>query len=281
MAGKNYIAANIARLRLDRQLTQEELARKAGLSRMALGNIERGTVVPRARTLTALGKALRVPVSGLVMPVRPLETVRFRSQARVHARAQILAEVAKWLDAYIRVEADLNALCPFQFETVSTQSRSPIETAQAARKAIGFGREEPVRNICGLLENNGVKLLLLERKSDSFFGLSVGAGDGGPAVVVNTWDRISVERWIFTAAHELGHLLLHPGPIPARRYRTPRAGRARGRRLCEQPPDARSRFRARMGRNPRTPAPRPRPQSQTHLSGELQNRALPAGRIGS
>ena len=84
MAGKNYIAANIARLRLDRQLTQEELARKAGLSRMALGNIERGTVVPRARTLTALGKALRVPVSGLVMPVRPLETVRFRSQARVH-----------------------------------------------------------------------------------------------------------------------------------------------------------------------------------------------------
>ena len=62
MSGKNYIAANIARLRLDRQLTQEELARKAGLSRMALGNIERGTVVPRARTLTALGKALRVPV---------------------------------------------------------------------------------------------------------------------------------------------------------------------------------------------------------------------------
>ena len=24
------------------------------------------------------------------------------------------------------------------------------------------------------------------------------------------WDRISVERWIFTAAHELGHLLRHP-----------------------------------------------------------------------
>jgi len=33
--------------------------------------------------------------------------------------------------------------------------------------------------------------------------------DGGPAIVVNTWDRISVERWIFSAAHELGHLILH------------------------------------------------------------------------
>ena len=27
--------------------------------------------------------------------------------------------------------------------------------------------------------------------------------------MVNVWERISVERWIFTAAHELGHLLLH------------------------------------------------------------------------
>ena len=51
---------------------------------------------------------------------------------------------------------------------------------------------------------------MLATRRDSFFGLSVGPDDGGPAVVVNTWDRISVERWIFTAAHELGHLLLHP-----------------------------------------------------------------------
>ena len=66
-----------------------------------------------------------------------------------------------------------------------------------------------MRDICGLLEENGVKLLLLETNRDSFFGLSVGSRDHGPAVVVNTWERISVERWIFTAAHELGHLLLH------------------------------------------------------------------------
>jgi Zn-dependent peptidase ImmA (M78 family) len=49
----------------------------------------------------------------------------------------------------------------------------------------------------------------LHLASDAFFGLSVGKEDGGPAVVVNAWERISVERWIFTAAHELGHLLLH------------------------------------------------------------------------
>jgi hypothetical protein len=42
-------------------------------------------------------------------------------------------------------------------------------------------------------------------------GLSVAKEDGGPAVIVNTWERISVERWIFTALHELAHLLLHLG----------------------------------------------------------------------
>ncbi len=210
MTGDRYIAANIARLRLDQQLTQEDLAQRAGLSRVTLGKIERGTVVPRARTLAALGRALKVPISDLVTPVRPLETVRFRAQARVHAREQILAEIAKWLDAYTDIETDLGESCPFRFEPIHTQCESPIEVAQTAREAAGLKAGEPVGDICRLLEDNGVKLLLLEKKSDSFFGLSIGAGSGGPAVVVNTWDRISVERWIFTAVHELGHLLLHP-----------------------------------------------------------------------
>ena len=135
MAGEEHIAANIARLRLDRQLTQEELARKAGLSRIALGKIERGIVVPRARTLTALGKALGVPLGDLVTPVRPLETVRFRVQARVHARAQILAEVANWIDAYTQVEADLGQSCPFRFKAVRTQHGNPVKAAQAARES--------------------------------------------------------------------------------------------------------------------------------------------------
>ena len=212
MAGEVSIAANVARLRLDRQLTQEELARKAGLSRVALGKIERGAVVPRARTLADLAKGLGVSVGELVTPVRPLETVRFRAHARVHSREQILAEVGRWLDAYLALETELGETRPFRFaaEVARGASRFPVEAAAAARAGVELSPEEPVRDICGLLEENGVKLLLLEKKSDSFFGLSVGERDGGPAVVVNAWDRISVERWIFTAAHELGHLLLHP-----------------------------------------------------------------------
>ncbi len=210
MTNGGCIAANVARLRQDRQLTQGQLAARAGISRMALGNIERGTVVPRAGTLRGLAVALEVPLGELVTRVRALESVRFRAKARVHGREQILAIVSKWLDAYAWLEAELDDRPAFRFAETSTAGGTPAEVARAARPAVGLAAGEPVRNISRLLEANGVKLLLLETTRDSFFGLSVGERDGGPAVVVNTWDRISVERWIFTAAHELGHLLLHP-----------------------------------------------------------------------
>ena len=204
------IGANVARLRLDRQLTQEQLAARAGISRMALGKIERGGVVPRAGTLTALAAALVVPIGELATRIRLLESVRFRAKAQIRGREQILAVVSKWLDDYCRLEAELNDRPAFGFRGASAAGATPAEVARAVRPAVGLQAAEPVRNISRLLEDNGVKLLLLETTRDSFFGLSVGEADGGPAVVVNTWDRISVERWIFTAAHELGHLLLHP-----------------------------------------------------------------------
>lgn len=206
---ESCIAFNIARLRLDRQLTQADLARSAGLSRVAVGKIERGEVEPQARTLDALAKTLEVPVGDLVTPVRRLESVRFRARKRVHAREQILAEVAIWLDAYRALEAGLDAEEQFEIHRPHPNP-GPAAAARGARNKLGLEPYQPVLDICGLLEQHGVKVLLLETRRDSFFGLSVGPEDGGPAVVVNTWDRISVERWIFTAAHELGHLLLHP-----------------------------------------------------------------------
>ena len=184
---------------------------RAGLSRLALGRIERGAVTPRASTLRRIAAALDAPLGELVTPVRPLESVRFRAKAQVRSREQILAAVSKWIDAYAWLEADLRQQVEFAFdEAQAPAGAGPQTVARSARRACELAPDAAVRDICGLLERGGVKILLLETKRDSFFGLSVGKADGGPAVVVNTWDRISVERWIFTAAHELGHLLLHP-----------------------------------------------------------------------
>ncbi len=208
------IGSNLRRLRTARKLSQEELASRAGLSRAGYKKIETGRSRPRVTTLQALAGALDVGLVDLVEPVRGLRAVRFRSSKRLRTREQILADVARWLSDFAELEGLLDDRVPWRLGAVATELAScevePGEAAGVVRRELGLGDDEPVRDICGLLEEEaGVKLLPLGLASDGFFGLSVGPGDGGPAVVVNTWERISVERWIFTAAHELGHLVLH------------------------------------------------------------------------
>jgi Zn-dependent peptidase ImmA (M78 family)/transcriptional regulator with XRE-family HTH domain len=209
MEAQSVIASNLARLRADKGLTQAELARRANLSRVALGKIERGEVTPRSDTLAELARALRVTVRDLVSHVEPLSRVRFRAKKRVNNREQILVEVSAWLGAYNWLERELGIRQPSALAELVGSDQAPENLARQARKLLSLHPKESIRDICGLLEDKGVKVLLLKKATDAFFGLSVAPGNGGPAVAVNTWDRISVERWIFTAAHELGHILLH------------------------------------------------------------------------
>ena len=209
MEREEVIAANVVRLRTDRGLTQADLAKKARISRVAVGKIERGEVLPRSDTLAQLAKALKAPLRELVAPVESLDGVRFRAAKRVNSREQILAEVGIWLRSFRWLESELGMDEPFRLEKLVGRGLPAVETAREARSRLDLDGKEAIRDICGLLEDNGVKVFLLNKMTNAFFGLSVAHDGLGPAVVVNTWDRISVERWIFTAAHELGHLLLH------------------------------------------------------------------------
>ena len=232
----SVVRENLARLRLDREWTQRRLAERAGLSRGAVGRIERGRVTPRTETLEALAAALGAGLGDLVLPVRPLRSVRFRALAPGRGREQILAEVSKWLDGYRLLEDRLGDSPEFGFRSARRRdpAESPRAVAGAARNAAGLSPDAPLPDLCRLLEDHGVKVLPLRTQRDSFFGLSVGPEDGGPAVVVNTGERIPVERRIFTAARELGHLLLHPDEYDRAATLLPEAGR----RESEQAADA-------------------------------------------
>jgi transcriptional regulator with XRE-family HTH domain len=209
------LGANLRRYRQAHGLSQAELAERAGLSRVGYRDIELGKSEPRAATLASIAKALGLGVPDLLAPVRTLSRVRFRADKRMSLRANILADVARWLDDYVELEELLGARKRWRLADVAGQAQGECGEAVAklARAALGLDRgdhQDTVRDVCGLLEDNGVKLLTASVKSEGFFGLSVGPEDAGPAVFVNIWDRVSVERWIFTAVHELGHLLMHP-----------------------------------------------------------------------
>ncbi|NLT68666.1 MAG: ImmA/IrrE family metallo-endopeptidase [Acidobacteria bacterium] len=206
------LAQNVRRLRTAKHLSQGALAQEAGLSLPAIKCLELAKSEPRMKTLQAIARALDVKLHELFRPVREMRTVRFRSAKRMQNRENVLAEVARWLDDFNFLEQCLKEKVPFRFGAVRGQCsrKRPVEAAELCRKKLGLKGTEPIHDVCGLLEDAGVKVLSLPMASDSFFGLSVGEEDGGPAVVVNVWERISVERRIFSAAHELGHLMLHP-----------------------------------------------------------------------
>ena len=206
------LAQNVRRLRNAKRLSQSALADSAGLSLAAIKSLELAKREPRMSTMQAIAKALNVKIQELFQPVRELHTVRFRSAKRMQNRENVLAEVARKLDDFNFLEESLNEKRPFLLSVVRDQcSREHVVKAAAlCRKKLGLKPDEPIYDICGLLERAGVKVFQITVASDSFFGLSVGEEDGGPAVAVNVWERISVERRIFSAAHELGHLMLHP-----------------------------------------------------------------------
>jgi Zn-dependent peptidase ImmA (M78 family)/DNA-binding XRE family transcriptional regulator len=214
------LSANLRRLRISRGKTQEQVAVAAELSRIGYRAIETGAVVPRVDSLARVAQALGVGIADLLAPTRRLQAVRFRAQKKMTSREQVLVEVAGRLADYNDLEEMVSEKTHFSFadlvaavSALTKGANRAREAAALARQAFGLSKgthEDVVRDICGLLEEHGVKVITPSLASEGFFGLSVAASDGGPAVVVNVWERISVERWIFTAAHELAHLLLHP-----------------------------------------------------------------------
>jgi transcriptional regulator with XRE-family HTH domain len=65
---KRAMAANVRRLRVERKLTQEDLADRAGISARYLGSIERGATAATIVVLGRLAGALRVDPAELIRP---------------------------------------------------------------------------------------------------------------------------------------------------------------------------------------------------------------------
>lgn len=213
---EKVIAVNLKRLRARKDVTQEKAAELADISRVAYRNLETGKTEPRVSTLMSLAKAFGVKIEEIVTPVKQLKAVRFRAHKKMFGRDDILADVSLWLEDFNFLEkeldADMSGKNRSMFEVMNAVPKGagrPKRAAQTVRGHFKLKNDEPVWDVCGLLESHGIKVYPRSAASDAWFGLSVADHAGSPAVVVNVWDKISVERWIFSAAHELGHLLLH------------------------------------------------------------------------
>lgn len=211
--GIEHLGRNIRRLRQSRSMTMQEAAESTGLSRMAYSNLEHGSSKPRSDTLVRLAEVFKADIRDLLASPPEFKSLRFRthktmSKRDLDTREQIIFDAARWLHDYNELEDMLgisSAALP------EPEESDPAELARALRNELGLDEKEPIVDIIGLLEKWGIRFYLLPFNLKGFFGFSVGKEDGGPAIIVNISEDISVERRIFTVAHELGHLLMHKG----------------------------------------------------------------------
>lgn len=209
------VAQNLIKLRVVKKFTQEALAEKAGISLLAYRNMESGKSEPSINSLTKIAEVYQIDIGEFFQKYQSqILKVRFRAleKKNIRKREEIIYEVDAWLKKYNKLISDLNLTDEYKYKLkyLETETTDPIQMAKIAREAFGLQTQETVKDICNLIEfRAGIKILAKQFNSDSFFGLSLEDINQGKVIVVNTWDRISVERRIFSIAHELGHILLH------------------------------------------------------------------------
>jgi len=215
------ISLNIKRIRASRGMTQTASAEAAGISRQAFIDIENGkTKEPRVSNLQAIANVFDLPIVDLLVEPPKLNTVRFRSNSiktekDKAKKDQCLIEAAFWLNNFNFLQSAVGDNKRYKLKAVLSEiskikTNRPKVTAELARKTLGLKEDEPIGDIIGLMESAGIKIKLRKFDLKNFFGFSISEPDGGPAIMVNNNEGITIERQIFTVAHELGHLLLHP-----------------------------------------------------------------------
>lgn len=212
------------RLRQGRQLalmTKKEVAEATGISPAAVGQYEAGISVPRGNTIQRLARALDVPVE-FFAPGRPLQrletsetyfeslratTAKQRSKAT--SFAEQVWELSFALETHVRfpqielpdIRGDVNA------------SSSPQDAALETRRLWRLGTE-PIGHLVAQLEAHGIICAIAppaEKDATARIDAYSTLAFRRPLVVLTADRADDVLRHRFSAAHELGHLVLHGG----------------------------------------------------------------------
>ena len=209
----NDIATNMKLYRKRQGMNQTELATEAGLSPATIKNIETCKGNPSAKSLVDIASALGIQIRMLLAPAPDLTNIRFRSQKKLKNKKLIVAYIARWLKDYAFLEDLMNDKKESSIEDLRAccAGMTPEEAAKETRRFLNIKENEPIADVGEILEKLGIKVLNYKICVDGFYGLSVGEEDNGPAILINSDKGITTERKIFSAVHELAHLILHHG----------------------------------------------------------------------
>jgi Zn-dependent peptidase ImmA (M78 family) len=180
--------------------------------KQALQRLETGEAKPDSQTISLLSKALHLPSDYFVREtVVQLEELRFRKLKKLPAKEvdKISALTVDYLERYLELEDMLGIDNKISFipKSYALKNEGDIEKAVLdLRKKWKLG-EDALTNIIDILEENGVKVFLLDT-DPSFSGMSSVLNGKIAVIVLNENREIPIVRRRFSALHELAHLYL-------------------------------------------------------------------------
>jgi Zn-dependent peptidase ImmA (M78 family)/transcriptional regulator with XRE-family HTH domain len=208
--------------RLARGMKKVDIAKALGVTPAAVGQYERGDIRPSADVLVQLAEVLAFPTGFFVtgpasidlsedrIHFRRLRSVSSRSKGMQIARLALLEEVVGHLERRIVFPS----IAIEQYPLITTDHSKIEAVAESIRRSWGLG-DGPITNIVMLIE--GVGCVVTRSTADAQGIDAYSRWSGGRPIIVLTSDKQDAARSNFDAAHELGHLVMHPDAEPGAR----------------------------------------------------------------
>ncbi|ATW52628.1 DNA-binding protein [Streptomyces peucetius subsp. caesius ATCC 27952] len=204
------------------EMTKKDVANALGVTPAAVGQYETGVSRPRPDLIPRLAETLGVPATFFLVgrPANRLDAsmAHFRSlrstpkaqRERALAFAEQVWELTYALER--RIQLPLVNLPGFAGGEVHPGAELPTDPAAAAqelRRRWGMG-DGPVTHLVRRMESHGIVVVMPPGSDPSAATVDAFSTRAARPLVVLTANRADdVYRHRFTAAHELGHLVLH------------------------------------------------------------------------
>lgn len=180
-----------------------------GLSQSNLSKFEKGLSVLSEEIQNKIIEFLNFPVEFFDRKINTsIENGNYRKKASVTKSDILKFENKCKILGYIIDEMSQSIIWPeFKLIPLNVENGySPEYVANYNRKVLKLQKDEPLKNICSIIENSGVIIYEMDAY-DKFDGISFFTELGYAVIIVNK--SFSNDRKRFTIAHELGHILLH------------------------------------------------------------------------
>ncbi|RGW08687.1 ImmA/IrrE family metallo-endopeptidase [Bifidobacterium pseudolongum] len=203
--------------------TQKELASRLELRPSYVSMLVHGRAELTDRLVERIGFIAGLPVSFFTKPAPLVDvgSLTFRKRANARNIGALTSEWALLTDAI----AHLRRTCPISdcapwLDSLAPSARVDADMVERialdTRRSWGLADDEPIRNLCGNLDRQGIIVAATVNQLEKGDGLSCPARLWNQPVVGLCAAGKPGDRMRFTLAHELGHLILHRDREPER-----------------------------------------------------------------